>query len=186
MAGPSVAVRAEELPIAENAAGASLVAEGDDPLRAVAGHGEVLQEAPPEEGGMGLPSCSWMDARKHTKECRLEVRYVDTSEMHVEVIGAMDPGHSLPTDDRELQLHGEGRVNATIEGACIHQGELDPLIRLEIGIKTDLNPQRRPKEHQCSGSGHPRAALEPAINGRHGLVGTAARPATSAAVHRFA
>ena len=79
-------------------------------------------------------------ARKHTIERHLEGRYVDTSEVHVEVVGAMGPGHSLPTDDRELQLHGERRINTTIEGAGVHQGDVPSLIGLEIGIETDLDP----------------------------------------------
>ena len=70
---------------------------------------------------MRLSSGSQVNAGESSIHRNVQSRDVDLGKMFVDLATAMDSGHLLPIDDRQLQRSGELRVDATLGRARIHQ-----------------------------------------------------------------
>ena len=88
---------------------------------------------------MRLSSRGKMNPGKPPEEHLANVRDVDSGKMHVDLIRTMNPCHSLPTDNRQPQIHGESGIDTATRRTRIHQGALDPSVGLKVRVEADLN-----------------------------------------------
>ena len=96
-----------------------------------------------------------MNADKGAQDVDIEVWYVYLRQVHVNLIWSTDARDQPSVDNRQVQSHSKGQVNATFVCPSIEQSR--QLIRWQIGSVAQANPEAVIKS-QSSRKGLGRAA----------------------------